>query len=103
MPVTRNRHRELGEPALLRFGLENHELVRFLKWQALQEEVVDQTEDGGVHPYAEREGQDGEKRERGRFQELADGEAEIDHKSEVRVQKSEVRKIIRREERRWDR
>src|SRR4051794_14327772 len=90
MPVTRNGHRELGEPALLRLGLENHELVRFLKWQALQEQVVDETEDGGVHPDAEREGQHGQKRERGRLEELADGEAEIDHKSEVRGQRSET-------------
>ena len=79
MPVARDRHRELLEVSLLRFGLENDESVRFLERQAAQKQIVDQTEDGGVHPDAERERDHGEKGERGRLEELAKSEAEIDH------------------------
>src|SRR3954463_2185098 len=90
MPVTRDRHWKVGEPSLFRFGLEDHKLVRFLERETFEEEVVDQTEDGGVHPDAERKGKHGEESERGRLEELADGEAEIDHSSEVRARRSEV-------------
>ena len=79
MPVARDRHRQLFEVSLLGFGLENDEAVRFGERQAAQEEIVDQTEDGGVHPDAEREGEHGEQGEAGRLEELAEGEAEIDH------------------------
>jgi hypothetical protein len=79
MPEPRNRHRELLEVPLLRLGLENDELVRFLERQPFQKEVVDQTEDGSVHSNAEREREYGKESECGRFQKLADGKAEIGH------------------------
>src|ERR1700741_3341838 len=96
MPEARDAHGQLREVPLFRFRLKNYEPIRFLEWQAFQEKVVDQTEDRSVHPDAEREGQHGQERERGRFEELAESEAEIDHKSEVG-------RFIRRGGRRWDR
>src|SRR2546423_9657839 len=79
VPEARDAHRQLREISLFRFGLENNEPIRVLEWKPFQEEVVDQTEDRSVHPDAEREGQYGERGERGRFKELAESEAEVDH------------------------
>src|SRR5438477_8310367 len=52
---------------------------RFRKGKTAQKEVVDQAEDGGVHPDAERERDHGEKSEGGRLEKLANGEAKISH------------------------
>jgi len=65
--------------SLLRFRLQNHDTIRVLERQTFQEKIVDQTKDGGVHADAERERKHGEKGEPGRLEELADGEAEINH------------------------
>src|SRR4051794_3961374 len=81
MPVARHRHGQLRKSTLFRLSLENQELFRFLERKTFEKKVVDQTEDSGVHPDAERQGEDGEKGERRRLEELADGEAEIDHGS----------------------
>ena len=47
--------------------------------QTAQKQVVDQTEDRGVHSDADREREDRESGERRRLEELANGEAEIVH------------------------
>src|SRR2546421_6026465 len=104
MPEARDAHGQLREISLFRFGLENHEPVWLLEREAFQEKVVDQAEDGSVHPDAEREGEHGEQGERRRFEELAESEAEIDHGNfRISVFDFRLEKIIRREERRWDR
>ncbi len=67
------------EIALLRFSLNDDEPVLVGEWQSAQKEIVDQTEDRGVHSNPEREGNDREKGEAWGLKELADSEAEISH------------------------
>ncbi len=79
MPEARDRHREVLEISLFRFRLDNDEPIRILESEAAEEEVVDQTEDGGVHPNPERERDNSEQSEAGRLEELANGETKIVH------------------------
>jgi hypothetical protein len=54
---------------------------RLLEWQAAQEEIVDQAEDGSIQPNPERERDYGEKSKSGRFAELSQSEPKIIHHS----------------------
>src|SRR5436190_24394971 len=74
-----DRHGQLFEVSFLRFGLKDDEPLRLCERQAAQKEIVDQAEDRRVHTDAERESQHGEQGEAGRFEKLADGEAEVGH------------------------
>lgn len=56
-----------------------NDAVRLRKRQPAQEEIVNQTEDRGVETDAEREGEEREKSEPGRLQQLAESEAKIGH------------------------
>src|SRR5215475_11274761 len=51
----------------------------FFKRQGLQEQIVDQTENRGVQPDPDRERDDRQRRESGRFANLAQSEFEIVH------------------------
>ena len=52
---------------------------RFLEGQAAQEQIIDQTEDGGVQPDPERERENGQKSKPRRLQQLTKSEANISH------------------------
>lgn len=60
-----------------------NEARRFLKRQAAQKEIVDQAEDGGAETNPERESQDREQSEAGRFAQLPEGEAKVGHHEDL--------------------
>ena len=55
------------------------EPLRFFEWQRTQKKIVDKTEDRSIQADPERERQDGNDRESGRFAELTKSEFEIVH------------------------
>jgi hypothetical protein len=56
-----------------------HEPLRFFEWQWAQEKIVDKTEDRGIQADPERESQDSNEGESGRFAELSQRETEFVH------------------------
>jgi hypothetical protein len=67
------------EVAIFRFAVDPNEPIRFRKWQSAQEKIVDEREDGGIRADPQREREHREKREAGRFEQPANGEAEGIH------------------------
>ena len=76
----RRRERAPGRPALLENERDREEMIGVLVGQRSEQDRVDDREDGGVRTNSEREGEDGDKSEAGRFAQLAQGEAKIIHK-----------------------
>src|SRR5688572_17244471 len=70
------------------------ETFRFLEPERVQEDGIDHAEDRCVRTDAEREGENGDEGESGRFPKLAESEAKVVHRPEVGGQKSEVRNRI---------
>jgi len=58
---------------------DSHQLLCVLHLQRSEQKLVDQTEDGGVRPDAQREREHGHSGEAGVLQQLAEGEFEIIH------------------------
>jgi len=52
---------------------------RLLEGQSAQEQIIDQTEDGGVQPDPERKREDGKQSKPGRLEQLTKSEANISH------------------------
>ena len=65
---------ELEQVALARVRIHVHEPLRLLERESAQEQIVDQTEDGGVQSDAECKRQDGNQSEPRRFAKLAKSE-----------------------------
>src|SRR5262245_16616111 len=79
MPELRHRERHLFQIALFRVAINAHDTFGLGEWQTAQKEILDQTEDGSVHPDAECEREHPEKSKSGRFAELAKGESKVVH------------------------
>jgi len=72
-----------GEWEIDRLLLETRENVQQARWllegQAAQEQIIDQSKDGGVQPDPEREREHGEQSEPRRLEQLSKSEAKISH------------------------
>ena len=79
----RARDSDLGEATVLGIAVDVHYSLRLMEWQRAQEKVVDQTEDRSVQPDPERQRNDREQSEPGRFEQLTKREAKIDHHKKV--------------------
>lgn len=67
MPELRHGKRELLQVAFFCLAVDAHDTGRLIEGQRTQEEIVNKTEDGRVHADPERERNDGERSESGRF------------------------------------
>ena len=79
MPEFRDGKRQLLQVAFFCFPVNANDAVRLGKRQTAQKKIMHQTEDGGVHPDADGEGEDSEKGEGWRLQELSESKAEVVH------------------------
>src|SRR5947207_13956387 len=83
LPITEMHETRCGEWEIDRLLLEMREDVQQARWvlegQAAQEQIIDQTKNGGVQSDPQRERQHGEKREPQRLKQLAKSEANISH------------------------
>ena len=75
--VLRRRDPELVEAERGKLRGEIHQLVGLWISERPQDHAIDDREDGGIGADAERQGQDGDERERRRAQQAADGVAKI--------------------------
>ena len=76
LPVQKDASIGTGESAGIGFA-DLYQLIWFRVRQGLQQQGVDEAEDGGVGADAESEGEDGDSGEAGRLEKLAEGVAEV--------------------------
>ena len=63
-------------------------LVWFLEGESAEEEIVNQTEDGGIQSYPDREREDGEESEPRGFEQLTKSKTNIAHRNSYSVRKA---------------
>src|SRR5205823_6006734 len=80
MPEPRYGKWQLLKIPFLRFAGNPHQACGILERQSAQEQIVNQSEDGGVHPDRHRKSKDGKCGEPRRFAELSESKTNVVHK-----------------------